>query len=279
MAEIAYSCVGLLLKRILLTAVFILALVSAAIASTQLVSLVGANQLVLTSSSGMPIRIFSPRNETYNSSSILLSFSGEAYCSFDISVGDIYYSLDGGETRKVTNIAIGSQVPIPAINIFTYRITYTGSVSFSNLSDGSHSITVYRKSENSSVNFTVDTTPPNISVLSPQNKTYEVANATLNFTLSEAASQVSYVLDGEEKLVGEDNTTLVGLSNGEHNVTVCATDLVGNTGASETIYFTVKVPEPFPTVPVLAASIIAIVAAGAGFLVYFKKRKSEAELS
>ena len=269
---------GLLLKRKLLIAVLILALLSTVITSTQRVNLVRANQLVLTSSSGMDIRISSPRDETYNSSSILLIFSGEAYSSFSLSAGDVWYSLDGGETKKITNIAIGSQVPIPAVNIFTVRITYMGSVPISNLSDGSHSITVYRYSEYSSVNFTIDTTAPNISILSPQNTTYDAANVTLNFAVAEAASQISYVLDGGENLTAEGNTTLTGLSNGEHNVTVYATDFVGNIGASETRYFNVEVPEPSPTVPIATVSVVAAVVAVAvvviaGLLVYFKKRK------
>jgi hypothetical protein len=121
-------------------------------------------------------------------------------------------------------------------------------------------------------NFTVDTTPPSIFVLSPENTTYDAANFTLNFAVSEATSQVSYVLDGGENLTVEGNTTLTGLSNGEHNVTVYATDLAGHVGASETVYFNVEVPEPFPTVPV-ATSVATVAVVGAGSLVYFKKRR------
>jgi hypothetical protein len=242
--------------------------------------------------SGEGIKILSPLNMTYNSSSILLSFSGEAYCSFEIEIGDVGYSLDNGEIKKVTNIAIGSQVPIPAINIITTRVTYTGGVFLSNLSDGTHIITVYRGYQNqrrerydvfaySNATFTVDTTPPNISFLSPQNKVYGTASVTLNVTLNEEASQISYVLDGEENhLPTESNstligTTLTGLSNGEHNLTVYATDLAGNTGASETVYFTVKVPDPFPTLPIALAIIAVVVVSvvATGLLVYTKKRQ------
>jgi hypothetical protein len=200
--------------------------------------------------------------------------------------------LDNGEIKKVTNIAIGSQVPIPAINIITTRVTYTGGVFLSNLSDGTHIITVYRGYQNqrrerydvfaySNATFTVDTTPPNISFLSPQNKVYGTASVTLNVTLNEEASQISYVLDGEENhLPTESNstligTTLTGLSNGEHNLTVYATDLAGNTGASETVYFTVKVPDPFPTLPIALAIIAVVVVSvvATGLLVYTKKRQ------
>ncbi|MBN1245853.1 hypothetical protein JXA31_09700 [Candidatus Bathyarchaeota archaeon] len=171
--------------------------------------------------------------------------------------------------------------------IITHEINYQ-------IPDGNHSIVIEARGPGSYVakwtiyhfhmttttviNFTVDTTSPRISILSPQNKTYETANVTLNVTINEAASLVSYVLDGEENhLATERNstltgTTLTGLSNGEHNVTVYATDLAGNAGASETVYFTVKEPDPFPIVPVAAASVLVVVVA-AGLLVYFRRRR------
>jgi hypothetical protein len=69
------------------------------------------------------------------------------------------------------------------------------------------------------------------------------------------------------------NTTLTDLPYGEHNVTVFATDEVGNTGASETIFFSIpEPPEPFPT-SLVVASIITVIIVGIGLFVYFKKRK------
>ena len=69
------------------------------------------------------------------------------------------------------------------------------------------------------------------------------------------------------------NTTLTGLPNGDHNVTVYATDEFGNTGASQIIYFSVEVPEPFPTALVATASGTALAIVGVVLLVYLKKRK------
>jgi F0F1-type ATP synthase membrane subunit a len=69
---------------------------------------------------------------------------------------------------------------------------------------------------------------------------------------------------------------LLDLPYGAHNITFYATDLAGNTGASETVYFTVS--KPFPTA-VLASSVIIIVVAGLAVLIYFaklKKRKTKA---
>ena len=71
------------------------------------------------------------------------------------------------------------------------------------------------------------------------------------------------------------NTTLVGLSNGLHTLTVYANDTVGNVGTSETISFTVDVP--FPTALVISASGVSLAVVAAGLLVYFKKRKRKAD--
>jgi hypothetical protein len=88
-------------------------------------------------------------------------------------------------------------------------------------------------------------------------------------------SKIAYCLDGQENLAISGNTTLTELPNGEHNITVYATDETGNTGASETIIFNVAKPEPpapFPTTMVIAP-IASVGVMGVGLLVYFKKRK------
>ena len=124
----------------------------------------------------------------------------------------------------------------------------------------------------SSVVFTVDLKPPKISVLSIENKTYNAANVPLNFTVNEPVSQITYCLDGQEKITILGNTTLTNLPYGKHNVTVYATDNAGNTGASETITFTIAKPELFPTTIVAAVSGTSVAIIGVGLLFYFKKR-------
>jgi multisubunit Na+/H+ antiporter MnhC subunit len=127
------------------------------------------------------------------------------------------------------------------------------------------------------VNFTIDL-PPKISILSLENKTYNASNVTLDFTVNEAISKVTYSLDGQENVTVTGNTTLTGLSKGAHNVTVYGWDVAGNAGASETIYFNIEMPEPFPTALVIAASIASMAVIAIGLLVYFKKRKHQAEV-
>jgi len=122
------------------------------------------------------------------------------------------------------------------------------------------------------VSAPVDFTGPSILFLSIENKTYDEGSIPLNFTVNEAVTQITYSLDGKENITITGNTTLTGLPNGDHNLTIYAEDESGNVGASETMYFSVDVP--FPTALVVAASIIAIVVVSAVLLVYFRKRNS-----
>jgi hypothetical protein len=117
--------------------------------------------------------------------------------------------------------------------------------------------------------FAVDTVPPKIVFSSPKNLTYDSSDVSVNFTVDELFSKCSYSLDGQDNVTIEGNITLAGLLDGEHSLKLFAIDSAGNIGSSETKYFTVDVPEPFPVVPVI--SVVAVVAVG--LLLYFKKRK------
>lgn len=157
------------------------------------------------------------------------------------------------------------------------------------LSEGWHNITVTASCEHLSkgsafVIFMVDTVSPSVSVLSPQNETYTTPDLPLNFTLSEIADWVGYSLDGQPLAIITGNTTLAGLAEGLHNVTVYANDTVGNEGVSETVYFSIAQEtedepqpeqEPFPTTLVITASGASLAVVGIGLLVYFKKRNRQ----
>ncbi len=120
-----------------------------------------------------------------------------------------------------------------------------------------------------------DTTPPTISILSPENKTYPVNDVSLTFNVSESTSWIGYSLDGQA------NETIVGtiiiseLSDGSHSLIVYAKDAAGNTGTSETICFSIETPSPppesFPTWVIALIVIVAVV--GAVLLIYFRKGK------
>jgi len=97
----------------------------------------------------------------------------------------------------------------------------------------------------------------------------------LNLMVSESASLITYSLDGQDNVTVFGNTTLHGLPEGAHNVTVYAWDAVGNIGATETITFSVaKKSEPFPTTWLIASGASAAVI-GVGLIVHFRKRNNE----
>lgn len=116
--------------------------------------------------------------------------------------------------------------------------------------------------------------PPAISILSPENKTYAASNVPLNFTINEPVTWIGYSLDDQENVTVTANTTLASLPDGPHNITVFAKDAFENIGASETIYFTVAVPETFPTAPIIAVAGVFAFVIGAGLFVYFRKTKN-----
>ena len=122
--------------------------------------------------------------------------------------------------------------------------------------------------------FGYETTPPTLSIVSPENKTYTANNVSLNFTVNELTSWIGYSLDEQANVTITGNTTLTGLSDGIHNLVVYAKDIAGNTGASKTIIF--RVTEPFPTTWIVAAIAITAIG-GAAFLVYFVKVKKKGE--
>jgi hypothetical protein len=88
--------------------------------------------------------------------------------------------------------------------------------------------------------------------------------------VNKPAAWLGYSLDGQENVTINGNTTIAGLPNGLHDVTVYAKDSFENTGASEPISFSVEAP--FPTT-LIAASVAAVAVVIAGLLLYFKKRK------
>ena len=129
------------------------------------------------------------------------------------------------------------------------NITITENTTLTNLPDNPHHLTLYANDtlgnmEAANAFFTVDTTPPMISVLSPLSLEYTNSMVALDFTLNEPVSLITYSLDNNPNITISGNTTMLGLFDGIHEVTVFASDTVGNPGASNTISFTVQDTTP-----------------------------------
>jgi N-acetylneuraminic acid mutarotase len=114
--------------------------------------------------------------------------------------------------------------------------------------------------------------PPLVSVGSPANKMYNTTSVDLVFAVNKPAVWIGYSLDGQDNVTISGNTTITGLSNGLHNITVYAKDEFDNMGDSETIIFNVEVPEPFPTLLVATASGVSITGVAVCVFYYRKKR-------
>ncbi|MEM2108186.1 MAG: kelch repeat-containing protein [Candidatus Bathyarchaeia archaeon] len=156
------------------------------------------------------------------------------------------------------------------------NVTITGDTVLSNLAEGTHKLVVSVNDtfgnivSSEAVYFSVDTVPPKITVLTPENRSYRETDINAIFIVDEPVSWLGYSLDGRDNVTVTGNVTLAVLSEGSHSFTVYATDLVGNTGASETVYFVVA---PFPTVLVVAAAATLIIIVVAGYLLLLKPRK------
>ena len=231
------------------------------------------------------VTLFSPLNQTYTSRYLTVNFS--IACGWGIRYS-LSYDIDG---------EYGGPMPFAIKNPEELHVVFYGFglVWLPELSEGSHRLTVTLKtSENSehikplyvnTVCFSIDSTPPDILLLSPENKIYTVAisntaDIPLQFTSNESTSQVSYSLDGHENATIVGNSTLTALPIGSHNVTLYVRDYVGNVGVSETAIFAVAgnsesqaEKDFFSMTVLLAVSGASIVSIGVGLIIYFKKRK------
>ena len=269
-----------LMKRKALALTLILAMLFSAAAGTQLVNLGTANPYLWVKEGEVPpphdaqypiILILSPKNTSYASNDISFTYNVslpeiypqwiKIYYKASWKPNNTYY--DYGSTINLTDIPEGAHyLEVTAICEYVIQ-KHQENITISYVTT--------KTASSSKVYFTIDLLPK-ISILSLENNTYSTSNVTLDFNVNEPISEVTYSLDGKENVTIIGNTTLTGLSNGVHNMTVYARDVAGNAGASETIHFNVEVPEPFPTTLVIA-SIASAATVGIALLVFFKKHK------
>ena len=82
-----------------------------------------------------------------------------------------------------------------------------------------------------------------ISVLSPENNTYNTTDIPLIFTIN-AVSWITYSVDEQTNVTITGNTNITGLADGIHEILVHANDAAGNMVASDTVCFTVDTTPP-----------------------------------
>jgi hypothetical protein len=181
--------------------------------------------------------------------------------------------------------------------------SYHCSATLYGLSEGSHDLVISVQAEyadmgnpyrwiaiSKPVSFTINAAAPRITVLSPNQGTYNATSFSLVFGVSEQVSWMGYSLNGAATRTINGNTTFTEITDGTHTLIVYATDTAGTQGASQPITFSVKTQETqvqettsteqsedFQTV--LVATVLVSVAAAvvAGFLAYLAKSKKEAK--
>lgn len=168
---------------------------------------------------GLVISFISPENRTYSTPNVSLTFT------VDDPPAWVGYSLDGAA-----------------------NVTIAGNATLVGLSEGPHHVVVRANSSDGRVGwktrfFSVDTIPPVISMLSPENRTYPSDTVTVVFTVIEPIVWSGLSVDGSP-IATSGNTTLSNLSDGPHWVQVHANDTVGNQGSSGKVYFTVDTTPP-----------------------------------
>ena len=192
------------------------------------------------------IHIVSPFSVAYSTSDVPLTYVLEEQLSY------LSYCLDGQE-----------------------NVTLDGDTILTDLSEGLHDIVLFGLNGNGEDErsdrrfFTVDLSNPQITVLSIENKTYYYSEIPLSFSVNEQVSSVIYCFDGQANVSINGNTTLTGLTEGSHSLTIFAEDMAGNVGFSDTIYFTRTKAEPFPTI--LLVGFLFIV--GVIVLFFYKMQK------
>ena len=112
-----------------------------------------------------------------------------------------------------------------------------------------------------------------IIILSPENVTYSTTEVPLNLVVAQQMSWLGYSLDSQEYVTISGNTTLTGLAQGSHSLTVHGNTVEGTFVSSETIVFSVKAFEFSAIVPFAAILVSLTIIVTVGFLLHRRKRK------
>ena len=173
------------------------------------------------------------------------------------SNNSIYHNNFINNTKQVDDLAFGSNSARLSVNVWDdgypsggnywddYLTQYPNAKEIDGSGIGDTPYVIYERNQDD-YPLLPYWFPPTISVVSPENKTYIIGNVSLTFTLSEPVSWIGYSLDGQANVTITGDTDLTGLSDGSHSLIVYAEDNAGNTGTSETIYFSIAQKKETP---------------------------------
>lgn len=125
-------------------------------------------------------------------------------------------------------------------------------VTYNSLADGDHSIAVTatdaagNTSEPANRSWSVDTVTPVTEITSGPTGTTNVANASFAFSADKSGSTFECKLDGGSFDTCASPKAVSGLNNGQHTISIRATDTLGNVGTAAERTWTVDVPVVCP---------------------------------
>ncbi|MFX1283968.1 MAG: NosD domain-containing protein, partial [Promethearchaeota archaeon] len=208
------------------------------------------------------------------------------------------YNIDGGDNQDLFPRA--TQVPVvtivsPLAQIYRTRITvilagnaflfkyYIAGVDSSNqtwsvstnrtLGDSTYTLHVFgfdpidKYTTHESVSFTIDSTPPNIEILSPLSTTYRQKSLSLIYSISDITEiQTTIYVDGVSNTSSIPSGFTSSFPDGSYNITIIAVDQVGNIGVAS-VFFTVDTKPPnisidSPTTTIYVTGSIMITLSG-----------------
>ncbi len=256
---------------------------------SQAISIVSANPYGFTPQVAPPkgavppiISIGSPQNNANYSGAFNITFSvkGPQYSIYDSDIVDIAYTIDN------ESVSIPHETSILVKGSHGTSQYYTSFVA-PELAAGNHSLTVTADGsvydmfsfvffmDSSSQVYFVTHEAPSIKLLIDQRANITFSSFPLNLNVDQPTSWLGYSLDNLANVTLGGNTTLTGLSAGNHSLVVYGNNTFGDMAKSETITFTVKQPETSLTITVITPVAIAIIIS-LGLLIYFKKCKHQA---
>jgi hypothetical protein len=166
---------------------------------------------------------------------------------FDVTVENCgnYTETFTLEAYANTTLLQAQNVTLTSGNITTVPLTWNTS----GFAEGSYVVKAYIPQVLGEVNtldnqyahgiVEIDSTPPTIAILSPQNKTYYSPYIPLTFETNEPVSWIAYSLNNQPNITISGNT-IIDIADGTHQIIVYANDTAGNTGPSQTIHFTIN---------------------------------------
>jgi YVTN family beta-propeller protein len=203
----------------------------------------------------LTISIKSPENKTYTSPSLFFDLSSSALDPlWNDKTSWIGYSLDGQANQSTTKSFFQKLVDVSE---GYHKLEVYAQTNYTDPNHGIVTLNAY-----SIVYFTIDTAIPNIHLNSPSNSTYNSNSVPLSFFIDKPVSNFSYSLDSPTKQTITGNVTLTDLAEGSHCITVYADTDTGKTGASKTVYFSIKNTSPSPTPTAVSTGVpLEVVAA------------------